>query len=202
MRPGWRMPKRAFPPPPKHGALRAANSSATQRTCNCRRAASGDALAAVSVAVDAAGQAMQDHAPGSEPAYLSLRALMCSAPQWDIAKRAVHVCENPNLVAIAADVLGPHRAPLVGTDGMPAATARPPVAIGSSGSPVAVPRRFRLARHKAVTVRWDGALSAAMQTSGRAIDEEALAASLLIDLDIRTGQEHIRQGTVNGVPYK
>lgn len=55
---------------------------------------------------------------------------------------------------------------------------------------------------KAVTARWDGALSAAMQTSGRAIDEEALAASLLIDLDSRAGHEHIRQGTFNRVPDK
>jgi uncharacterized protein (TIGR02679 family) len=37
----------------------------------------------------------------------------------------------------------------------------------------------------AVTARWDSALSAAMQIRGRAIDEEAVAASLLVDLDSR-----------------
>ena len=34
------------------------------------------------------------------------------------------VCENPNLLAIAADRLGPRCAPLVCTDGMPAAAQR------------------------------------------------------------------------------
>jgi len=38
--------------------------------------------------------------------------------------RPVFVCENPNLLAIAADQLGPRCAPLVCTDGMPAAAQR------------------------------------------------------------------------------
>lgn len=38
--------------------------------------------------------------------------------------RPVYVCENPNIVAIAADRLGPHCAPLICTDGMPAAAQR------------------------------------------------------------------------------
>ena len=36
----------------------------------------------------------------------------------------MRVCENPNLVAIAADALGTRCAPLVCTDGMPAAAQR------------------------------------------------------------------------------
>ncbi len=59
-----------------------------------------------------------------EPAFLSLRALLRSAPAWELAGRLVSVCENPNLVAIAADALGPQCAPLVCTDGMPAAAQR------------------------------------------------------------------------------
>ena len=59
-----------------------------------------------------------------EPGYLSLRALLRSAPVWDVAQRDVYVCENPNLVAIAADTLGRYCAPLVCTDGMPAAAQR------------------------------------------------------------------------------
>ncbi|HMO47472.1 MAG TPA: TIGR02679 family protein [Rubrivivax sp.] len=59
--------------------------------------------------------------PG-EPAYLSLRWLLRAAPGWQAA--AVHVCENPNLLAIAADRLGERCAPLVCTDGMPAAAQR------------------------------------------------------------------------------
>jgi len=61
--------------------------------------------------------------PG-EPAYFSLRRLLRSPPAWTIAGRPVFVCENPNLLAIAADRLGPRCAPLVCTDGMPAAAQR------------------------------------------------------------------------------
>jgi uncharacterized protein (TIGR02679 family) len=61
--------------------------------------------------------------PG-EPAYLSLRWLLRHAPAWAVAGRTVYVCENPNLLAIAADRLGPQCAPLVCTDGMPAAAQR------------------------------------------------------------------------------
>ncbi|WP_245428299.1 TIGR02679 family protein [Kumtagia ephedrae] len=61
--------------------------------------------------------------PG-EPAYASLRSLLRSPPSWDVADRTVHVCENPNLLAIAADRLGAGCAPLVCTDGMPAAAQR------------------------------------------------------------------------------
>ena len=63
-------------------------------------------------------------APSGEPAYLSLHALMRSPPAWNVASRDVFVCENPNLVAIAADALGCDCAPLVCTDGMPAAAQR------------------------------------------------------------------------------
>lgn len=61
--------------------------------------------------------------PG-EPSYLSLRALLRAPPQWQVAGRVVHVCENPNLVAIAADALGSRCAALACTDGMPAAAQR------------------------------------------------------------------------------
>nr|WP_315402339.1 TIGR02679 family protein [uncultured Duganella sp.] len=59
-----------------------------------------------------------------EPAYLSLRALLRVAPCWQVAGMPVYVCENPNLVAMAADALGAGCAPLVCTDGMPAAAQR------------------------------------------------------------------------------
>ena len=60
------------------------------------------------------------HPPG-EPGYLSLRLLLRTPPLWAVAGCVVHVCENPNLLAIAADRLGPLCRPLVCTDGMPAA---------------------------------------------------------------------------------
>lgn len=59
-----------------------------------------------------------------EPGYASLRQLLRSPPAFDIAGLEVFVCENPNVVAIAADRLGVRCAPLVCTDGMPAAAQR------------------------------------------------------------------------------
>ncbi len=56
-----------------------------------------------------------------EPTYRSLRALLRLPPSWNVAGRKVYVCENPNLLAIAADHLGGNCAPLVCTEGMPAA---------------------------------------------------------------------------------
>lgn len=62
--------------------------------------------------------------PPGEPVYASLRSLLRSPPLWDVADRKVFVCENPNLLAIAADHWGSKCAPLVCTDGMPAAAQR------------------------------------------------------------------------------
>jgi uncharacterized protein (TIGR02679 family) len=62
--------------------------------------------------------------PPGEPAYASLRSLLRAPPDWEVADREVYVCENPNLLAIAADALGAGCAPLVCTDGMPAAAQR------------------------------------------------------------------------------
>lgn len=59
-----------------------------------------------------------------EPAYLSLRQLLRDPPVWPVTGKRIYVCENPNLVAIAADRLGAQCAPLVCTDGMPAAAQR------------------------------------------------------------------------------
>jgi uncharacterized protein (TIGR02679 family) len=64
------------------------------------------------------------HGPLGEPAYLSLRQLLRTPPTWSVEGRTVFVCENPNLLAIAADRLGVQCAPLVCTDGMPAAAQR------------------------------------------------------------------------------
>lgn len=58
--------------------------------------------------------------PG-EPAYLSLRALLRETYRWAVAQQDIFVCENPNIVALAADALGTRCAPLICTDGMPAA---------------------------------------------------------------------------------
>lgn len=59
-----------------------------------------------------------------EPAFLSLRQLVRTPPAWAVDGLPVFVCENPNLLAIVADCLGARCAPLVCTDGMPAAAQR------------------------------------------------------------------------------
>jgi len=59
-----------------------------------------------------------------EPAHATLRKLLRLPPALAVAGRSVYVCENPNLVAMAADRLGPRCAPLICTDGMPAAAQR------------------------------------------------------------------------------
>jgi uncharacterized protein (TIGR02679 family) len=59
-----------------------------------------------------------------EPSYASLRFLLRSDPLWDVRGRDIYVCENPNLLAIAADKLGMNSAPIVCTEGMPAAAQR------------------------------------------------------------------------------
>ena len=61
--------------------------------------------------------------PG-EPVYFSLRTLVRTPPALDVRDRPVFVCENPNIVAITADRLGADAAPLVCTEGMPAAAQR------------------------------------------------------------------------------
>ena len=65
-----------------------------------------------------------DGAADGEPRYWSLRQLLRSPAAWRVAGRDVFVCENPNLLAMAADALGWRCAPLVCTDGMPAAAQR------------------------------------------------------------------------------
>jgi len=62
--------------------------------------------------------------PLGEPGFISLRKLLRSPPAWNVAERNVFLCENPNIVAIAADRLGEGCAPLVCTDGMPGAAQR------------------------------------------------------------------------------
>lgn len=67
---------------------------------------------------------LPDIATTGEPTYLSLRSLLRSPPEWAVRGHTVFVCENPNLLAIAADHLGVRCAPMVCTDGMPAAAQR------------------------------------------------------------------------------
>jgi uncharacterized protein (TIGR02679 family) len=89
--------------------------------------ASGNAVAAnVARAAAASG----------DPVHLTLRMLLRDPPAWDVSGRRVYVCENPSILSIAADRLGVDCAPLICTNGMPAAAQqtllRQVVACGAS----------------------------------------------------------------------
>ena len=72
-----------------------------------------------------AGQALDDALSGyrdqAEPTWLTLRQLLRHPPNWDCAGRAVFVCENPAVLAEAAERLGATSAPVVTTWGRPGA---------------------------------------------------------------------------------
>jgi uncharacterized protein (TIGR02679 family) len=159
-------------------------------------------------------------APG-EPGYLSLRQLLRSRIPWSVAARFVFVCENPNIVAIAADRLGAACSPLVCTEGMPSAAQRVLLTqLAEAGAMLryhgdfdwagihianyvmrsfgALPWRFgamdyleaasSMSRKErdldvtAVAATWDSSLAEHMRHHGLAIEEEAVAASLMEDL--------------------
>ncbi|MDY7117520.1 TIGR02679 family protein [Halomonas sp. SSL-5] len=57
----------------------------------------------------------------AEPTWLTLRQLLRRPPEWDVAGHRVFVCENPAVLAEAAERLGTGCAPLVTTWGRPGA---------------------------------------------------------------------------------
>lgn len=72
------------------------------------------------------GRALQLHAEHGEPYRLSVRQLLRHPPRLDgvLTARTVFLCENVNVLAAAANRLGPRSAPLVCTDGQPKTAAR------------------------------------------------------------------------------
>jgi uncharacterized protein (TIGR02679 family) len=71
-----------------------------------------------------AGGLLRSARAAGEPVHLSLRTLLRAPPRLHVRERPVFVCENANLLSIAADRLGCACAPLVCTDGMPSASQR------------------------------------------------------------------------------
>jgi uncharacterized protein (TIGR02679 family) len=71
-----------------------------------------------------AGRLLRSARESGEPVHISLRTLLRAAPRFDVRDRQVFVCENANLLAIAADRLGCACAPLICADGMPSASQR------------------------------------------------------------------------------
>jgi len=71
---------------------------------------------------DAPGsQLLQIQNRAGEPVYLTLRQLLRHPPHWDCDGREIFVCENPTVVAEAAERLGDRCAPLISTCGRPGA---------------------------------------------------------------------------------
>ena len=66
------------------------------------------------------------HAERGEPYRVTTRQLLRSPPRFDVrlSGDTVHVCENPTVVAAAANRLGSSGAPLVCTEGQPKTAAR------------------------------------------------------------------------------
>ncbi|HSZ13202.1 MAG TPA: TIGR02679 family protein [Solirubrobacteraceae bacterium] len=89
----------------------------------------------------ASGRILQAAQEGGQPVWLTLRQLVRDMPSWAGATRkglsgqTVYICENPVVVAVAADRLGQECAPLVCTSGQPgAATMLLLGALGAAGA--------------------------------------------------------------------
>jgi uncharacterized protein (TIGR02679 family) len=71
--------------------------------------------------VQALDGALSRYCHQAEPAWLTLRHLLRHPPGWDCAGRDLFVCENPAVLAEAAERLGAECAPLIATWGRPGA---------------------------------------------------------------------------------
>jgi uncharacterized protein (TIGR02679 family) len=73
------------------------------------------------------GRIVQVARESGQPVWLTLRQLVRDPPRWatgsgdSLAGQTVHICENPVIVALAADRLGAECTPLVCTSGQPGA---------------------------------------------------------------------------------
>jgi len=121
---------------------------------------------------------------------IAQRLIGLQPPPWQVAGREAYVCENPTIVAVAADRLGRRCAPLICTEGMPSASQRMlwrqfqarPWRFGAddyrdaasiAGCPLEAPVPAAL---------WDERLAPAMRERGQAVHEEAVAETLLQEL--------------------
>lgn len=73
--------------------------------------------------VSASGRILAAGSAAGEPVALTLRQLVRDPPRWPegLRGRVVHVCENPVVLALAADRLGAACSPLLCTNGQPGA---------------------------------------------------------------------------------
>ena len=109
-------------------ALRGPDDDERLRECWARWGVLVNELAAPALAINLpaesntpGGRLAKEAAALGEPVHLSLRHLLRTPPRWNVGGRRVYVCENPSVVAFAADRLGRRCAPVLCTDGMPSA---------------------------------------------------------------------------------
>lgn len=72
----------------------------------------------------ALGRMLLEATQMGQPLHLSMRMLAGAGPEWRLSGSRVFVCENPTVIAMAADRLGRDCAPMVCTDGMPSGAQR------------------------------------------------------------------------------
>ncbi|ROR37723.1 TIGR02679 family protein [Kitasatospora cineracea] len=85
-----------------------------------------------------AGRLLAAAREDGEPCLLTLRQLTRYSPAFDFDGRAVHICENPAILAAAADTYGPDCPPMVCVEGTPSVAARVLLtALAAAGSPLA-----------------------------------------------------------------
>lgn len=65
--------------------------------------------------------ALQQFREEGQPVWLTLRQLLRDPPRWSCRRQTVHICENPAVLAEAADTLGSRSGALVCTNGQPVA---------------------------------------------------------------------------------
>ncbi|WP_437955337.1 TIGR02679 family protein [Sorangium sp. So ce119] len=70
------------------------------------------------------GRVLAMHAAEGEPVRLTVRQLRRAPPRFEVSGREVFVCENPAILAAAAERLGPRGAPLVCVEGQVRTAAR------------------------------------------------------------------------------
>ncbi|MFF0387678.1 TIGR02679 family protein [Kitasatospora sp. NPDC004615] len=87
---------------------------------------------------DPTGRILTAAREDGEPCLLTLRQLTRRPPALDLHGRTVRVCENPAILAAAADAYGPDCPPMVCVEGNPSVAARVLLtAIAAAGSPLA-----------------------------------------------------------------
>jgi uncharacterized protein (TIGR02679 family) len=138
--------------------------------------------------VTGTGRVLGTVAESGQPAVLTLRQLVTDPPRLPVTRHVVSVCENPVVVAAAADQLGAHCAPLICTQGQPGAAAMVLLkAVAEAGAELryhgdfdwgglrigntifdrtpARPWRFRSADYRIATELWSGRHLAGTPTS-------------------------------------